>query len=141
MTANTTFEIVSDRVASKIEWFSEKSILIVTTKKSFINRADFEALFHEVENWVKKHSVAKLIFDKSSLRVFDQPSMVWYHLEWKPKMLAYGLKTYRKILPQDTMFRTSVKIGKERILRDNPNWDPKRFDIQYFDSVEEALEK
>lgn len=141
MTANTTLELIFDQVSAKIEWMPETNTLIVSTKKTFINRADFEELFSAVENCAKTRSISKLIFDKSSLRVFDQPSMVWYHIEWKPKMLAYGLKAYRKILPQDTIFRTSVKIGKERILRDYPSWDPKRFDIQYFDSVEEALEK
>jgi hypothetical protein len=96
-------------------------------------------VLEQVEDFAARKKVSAMILDKSSLRIFNQPSMEWYYITWKERMLDKGLKTYRKILPQDRLFEESVKIGRERIIRENPGFDISKFDIQYCKNIEEAL--
>jgi hypothetical protein len=90
---------------------------------------------------VKEKKITKLIFDKRKLTVFHQPSMEWYFVEWKEKMFDLGLKTHRKILPQDEIFRQSVKIGREKIKSIHPNGKYTLMDIQYSENLQDAISK
>ena len=65
--------------------------------------------------------------------------MEWYFVEWKEKMYNKGLKTHRKILPQDPVFRQSVKIGREQISEKYPNGKFNLMDIAYSNDLEDAL--
>jgi hypothetical protein len=91
-----------------------------------------------IEQLAERHPVEVMIFDKSSLRIFHQPSMEWYHVVWKENMHQKGLRTYYKILPADPLFKESVRIGRERIERENPGFQITKFDIRYADSLELA---
>jgi hypothetical protein len=117
---------------------SEK-IILITCKVSFIPESDFKNVFAKAGDLSKKYFINKMIFDKRSLTVFHQPSMEWYHLVWKKEMLPYGLKTYRKILPDDTLFKKSVEIGKAKILKEHPDNILSKLDIRYCDNLEEAM--
>jgi hypothetical protein len=123
------------------EYIAEKGILICSSTSTFISDIDFKHIFSEIGEMVKHHNVRKLIFDKRSLKVFDQPSMEWYHVIWKKEMLLYGLKSYRKILPDDILFTKSVEIGRAKILAKYPEFSFEKYDIQYCNSIEEAIEK
>jgi hypothetical protein len=101
----------------------------------------FIKVMDEIEDFASSESISKMIFDKSNLTVFHQASMEWYHIVWKPKMFKKGLKSYRKILPKDPLFRECVRIGREKIRRNNPAFDFNAYDIQYCASVEEAFSK
>lgn len=122
-----------------VEYVAEEKTVILTFKEAFVPFQAFKDLMAAIETLAVKHKISKMIFDKSSLKVFHQPSMEWYHVEWKMSMLRKGLKTYRKILPQDEMFRQSVKVGREKIAKQHPYFDFKKFDIKYCNSVEEAF--
>jgi hypothetical protein len=142
---NTAFEqslptnIFESPLAS-VKYRATSQTLLVLTKGSFIPGSEFKILFSKVGDFIKSEKVSKLIFDKTSLNVFDQASMTWYHLVWKPEMLKFGLKTYRKILPDNPLFRTSVQIGRDKIVRENPDWNLDQFDIRYCNSLEEAFQ-
>lgn len=123
----------------KVEHVIEEKTVILSFKGEFVPLLAFKELMSKVEGLVNSKKVDKMIFDKSSLRVFHQPSMEWYHVEWKTRMLAKGLKTYRKILPQDPLFVQSVQVGREKILRNNPHFDLKKFDIKYCKSIEDGF--
>lgn len=117
-----------------------ENVLICTSKAEYIPMGDFQKQFNSIGDFVKHHTVRRFIFDKRSLKVFHQPSMEWYHTIWKKEMASYGLTSYRKILPNLQYFRMSVKIGKERILKENPDFKFEDYDIQYCDSIEEAMQ-
>jgi hypothetical protein len=55
------------------------------------------------------------------------------------EMFQLLLKTHRKILPQDNVFRQSVKIGREKIKMENPSLNTEKMDIQYKETLEEAI--
>ncbi len=118
---------------------NEEPILIVQAKTPFIPLSEFKNLFEEVGQWVTKLSITKLIFDKRSLKVFHQPSMQWYCTEWKEKMADQGLSVYRKLLPEDTLFRHSVQVGRDAILRKFPHGKYRKLDIQYVEDLAEAI--
>ncbi len=125
----------------EMETILEKKLLICKCVAPVISELEFMTFFHEVGGLVERYGIKKLIFDKRSLRVFHQPSMEWYHVHWKKEMAKVGLKTYRKILPEDKVFKMSVEIGRKKIREKNPEFNFEDFDIQYCESIEEAISK
>ncbi len=115
--------------------------MIIVATKGFIPFDAFQEIFKETGKHVKQHKIEKLIFDKRQMSIFHQPSMAWYYTEWKEEMIAYGLTKHRKILPNDTLFRHSVEVGRKKIYADNPNAKFTGIDLKYTESIEEALEK
>jgi hypothetical protein len=115
------------------------TIAIVEASSTYIPIEQFKEVFNFIGDLIKKEKINKLIFDKRKLTVFHQPSMEWYFVEWKEKMFTEGLTTHRKILPTDEIFRQSVKIGREKINKMFPNGKFHQMDIQYTDTLEEAV--
>lgn len=120
---------------------SNPEIAIVEATSTYIPIEHFKEIFLSISELVRERKITKLIFDKRKLTVFHQPSMEWYFVEWKEKMFELGLKTHRKILPQDEVFRQSVKIGREKIKNMHPNGKYTLMDIQYAETLEEAIAK
>jgi len=118
----------------------QPDICIITATASYIPIEEFKSTFEFIGTLVANENIRKLIFDKRKLRVFHQPSMEWYFVEWKEKMYSLGLKTHRKILPEDEIFRTSVKIGRQKIEENFPDGKFNQMDIQYAESIEKAIE-
>ncbi|TAG03290.1 MAG: hypothetical protein EAZ44_06230 [Cytophagia bacterium] len=135
-----TQSIISNKDAV-VDYHVETSTLICEVLAEFTSRENFINLFTEMGEFIKKNNVKKLIFDKRNMRIFDQTSMEWYHVEWKTSMKKYGLSVYRKILPNDFIFEKSVELGRLKIAKENPAFKFEDFDIQYCKTVEEAMEK
>jgi hypothetical protein len=118
-----------------------KHAAIVEALTNYIPLEPFKEIFNFIGELGKKKNLTKLIFDKRKLTVFHQPSMEWYFIEWKEKMFDQGLNIHRKILPADDVFRQSVRIGREKIDKNYPTKKFNQMDIQYAETVEEALLK
>lgn len=114
-------------------------IAIVEATANYIPLERFKEIFQFVGDLAVKNAVTKLIFDKRQLSVFHQPSMEWYFVEWKEKMFDVGLKTHRKILPLDDVFRQCVRIGRNKINEAYPSKKFHQMDIKYASTIEEAL--
>jgi hypothetical protein len=114
---------------------------IVEALTNYIPLEPFKEIFNFIGDLAKKKNLTKLIFDKRKLTVFHQPSMEWYFVEWKEKMFDQGLNTHRKILPADDVFRQSVRIGREKIDKNYPTKKFNQMDIQYAETIEDALMK
>ncbi|MCC5920359.1 MAG: hypothetical protein LAT68_09570 [Cyclobacteriaceae bacterium] len=133
--------LVEDFKYAEIHMVEGTKTCIVSAVKNYIPIGDFKKLFAKIGELTKAGKVNKLVFDKRNLTVFHQPSMEWYFIEWKEEMFTHGLKTHRKILPNDRVFQESVKIGREKIFHENPEIKARDMDIQYADSLKEAIEK
>ena len=116
-------------------------VAVVEATANYIPLEQFKEIFTFIGELASKKRISKLIFDKRKLSVFHQPSMEWYFVEWKEKMFDAGLKTHRKILPQDEVFRQSVRIGRDKINKAYPLKKFNEMDIQYAQSIEEALSR
>jgi hypothetical protein len=116
-------------------------VAVVEATASYIPIEQFKEAFNYVGELVEKEQIVKLIFDKRKLSVFHQPSMEWYFVEWKERMFNDGLTTHRKILPNDEVFKQSVKIGRDKINKNFPNGKFHQMDIGYSDTLEDALTK
>ncbi len=114
---------------------------MVAATGSYITIEEFKEILNYIGSLVKASKISKLIFDKQKLNVFHQPSMEWYFVEWKETMFGLGLKTHRKILPDNQVFIQSVKIGREKIARDYPNGKFNQMDIAYASSIDDAINK
>lgn len=114
-------------------------VAIVEATSSYIPIEQFKEVFNFVGELVKGERITKLVFDKTKLSVFHQPSMEWYFIEWKERMYSEGLITHRKILPKDEVFRQSVKIGRSKINKIFPEGKYHKMDIGYAETLEEAI--
>jgi hypothetical protein len=113
-------------------------VVLLKARSSYLPYEQFLHFLQTIEQLAERQPVEVMIFDKSSLKIFHQPSMEWYHVVWKENMHRKGLRVYRKILPADPLFKESVRIGRERIERENPGFQIAKFDIRYADSLELA---
>ena len=120
---------------------SSPNTAIVEALTNYIPLIPFKEIFEYIGVLAKEKKLKKLIFDKRKLSIFNQPSMEWYFIEWKEKMYDQGLTIHRKILPTDDVFRQSVRIGREKINKNFPDKKYNKMDIQYAETIEEALLK
>ena len=102
-----------------VTYLNESHTLLCIVKTSYIPMADFQVTFNKMEALTKGHTITRMVFDKSKLTTFHQPSMEWYHVHWKEKMYERGLKIYRKILPANEFFVQSVQAGRQNIRKNN----------------------
>ncbi len=121
-------------------YIEDKNIAVITATADYIPIEEFKIIFNEAENLIQGQAIEKLIFDKRALRVFHQPSMEWYFIDWKDRMYAHGLKKHRKILPDDEIFRKSVEIGRNKILSENPSIKAHSMEIIYAGNLDDAIE-
>jgi len=124
---------------AKLSFIPGKGIAVITATSTYIPIEEFKEIFEKTGELVKKEKISKLIFDKTELKVFHQPSMEWYFTQWKEKMFDLGLKKHRKILPNDDVFKKSVQIGREKILKDFPNIKAHQMEILYSNTLEDAI--
>lgn len=117
----------------------DKGIIMCVLKEAYIPIARFKETFNEIEKLAAEGGFSKFIFDKRSLRAFHQPSMEWYFIEWKKTVYQYGIDKHRKILPAEEWFSKMVEIAKHQILEKYPDNIVHLLDIQYCNSIEEAL--
>lgn len=115
------------------------NVAVVAATTTYIPMEKFKEIFNYISGLAKKEKVTKLVFDKTKLSVFHQPSMEWYFTEWKEYMYDAGLRTHRKILPNDEVFKQSVKIGREKIKNSHPNGKYNLMDIAYAGTLEDAI--
>ncbi|GAB4119390.1 MAG: hypothetical protein OHK0057_09970 [Thermoflexibacter sp.] len=140
--SSNDFQLIERFSHAEVYVWQEKEVLLIVATANYIPIEEFKELFTQTGEIIKKYHITKVIFDKRKLTVFHQPSMEWYFVHWKEEMfLKYGVKTHRKILPNDHVFVQSVKLGRMKIERDYPEGKYKELDIQYADSVEQAIEK
>jgi hypothetical protein len=142
MVNSMKLEVVKDFKHASISIAEGPTVVaIVEAKTEYIPIGDFKKIFEAIGEVVKERGVKKLVFDKRNLTVFHQPSMEWYFTEWKEQMFALGLKTHRKILPANDVFRQSVKIGRDKINKAFPAGKFHQMDIGYAETLEDAINK
>lgn len=131
-----------DNDSVSISWFDEEKAVLIKAKKSYITEERFYAAFNEIAGLLATKDIKKMIFDKRTLKTFNEPSMIWYHVVWKESMRRKnGLVVHRKILPNDQQFRDSVKIGRQKIAKEHPEFNFNNYDIKYVETINEAIEK
>ncbi len=135
-----TFTLFKKLPKADIFYEASSAVAIIVTRENFIPMEAFKALFAEVSALLETHSVKRIVFDKRSLTIFHQPSMEWYYLDWKLRMLdQYKLTRHDKILPKDELFRQSVNQAREKIYRTSPHPEIKQIQPVYFENLQDAL--
>jgi hypothetical protein len=57
--------------------------VLCQARKAYLPHEAFVESYRQIEPLVSRHGITKLVFDKQPLRIFNQASMVWYHIHWK----------------------------------------------------------
>ncbi|MGF1534225.1 MAG: hypothetical protein ACFCUI_11015 [Bernardetiaceae bacterium] len=118
---------------------THKSIVCELTD-SYVPIEKFKEIFIEMSEKTKGQDIVRFVFDKRHLRVFHQPSMEWYFIEWKTEMYHRGLIEHRKLLPQaEAWFTQAVKAGRALITEKYPDNIIEKLDIQYCETIADAL--
>ena len=117
----------------------EDDFLICETRTTYLPVEEFVEFFESMTPLIKQHRIKKFIFDKRSLRAFHQPTMEWYFVEWKQKLIDFGLTVHRKILPDECWFQKAVEAGRSSIEKSHLEFPFDKLDIQYFDSIEDCI--
>jgi hypothetical protein len=133
------FKVVFQEKYTRVWIDAELKIVICELLADYIPIEDFKLAFERIGEVIKEGDFEKFIFDKRALRAFHQPTMEWYFIHWKKDMLQYGLKTHRKILPNERWFEKMVQIAKDQILQNYPENIIGQLDIKYCDTIEEAI--
>ncbi len=123
----------------RAEYNTNNSILVMSSTKEYMPMEDFKKFCLSLLGPIRTKGLKTLVFDKRSLRIFHQGSMVWYYTDWKDELYALGIRKIIKILPNDTTFQLSVKIGREKIENTYPEHKFHDINIRYVKSLEEAL--
>lgn len=139
MEARETYRLVEAFDYADIYLVEHQPVLVVEATSTYIPIAEFKNIFTKAVAVVQENEVHKVVFDKRALEVFHQPSMEWYFSTWKEELLDHGVKVHRKLLPNDFSFRQSVKIGRMRISEKYNNLRTHEMDIQYVESIAEAI--
>lgn len=140
-TMNYKYEIVIEKNYGKVFILNDLHILICELTKEYVPIEEFREIFTETIPIIEKNNIKKFIFDKQNLRVFHQPSMEWYFINWKQEIYGKGLTVHRKILPQNQpAFKLAVEAGRAKIMAEYKNTIINLLDIQYKDSILEAIE-
>ena len=133
------FEVAFEQRYTRV-WFNRsRKTIICELLTDYVPIEDFKEAFLEIGELVKTGGFEKFIFDKRALRAFHQPTMEWYFIHWKKEMLGYGVKTHRKILPEEKWFEKMVQIAKAQILTQYPDNIIDQLDIAYCDTLEVAI--
>ena len=133
------FEVAFEQRYARV-WFNKsRKTIICELLTDYVPIEDFKESFLEIGELVKTGGFEKFIFDKRALRAFHQPTMEWYFIHWKKEMLGYGVKTHRKILPEEKWFEKMVQIAKTQILTQYPDNIIDQLDIAYCDTLEVAI--
>ena len=139
MEVRDSYQLVQAFGYADIYLVKGQAILVIEATSTYIPVDEFKKIFAKATVAVQENQIQKVIFDKRALEVFHQPSMEWYFTAWKEELLDHGMKVHRKLLPNDFAFRQSVKIGKMRIFEKYPDLRTDEMDIQYTESLEEAI--
>lgn len=135
------YEIVIEKEYGKVFLLPTEHILICELTREYVPIEDFKEIFNETVPIIEKFNIRKFIFDKQNMRVFHQPSMEWYFVDWKTNIYALGLSIHRKILPQDQpAFNLAVEAGRAKIMAEYKNTIIPKLDIQYKTSIKDAIE-
>ncbi len=117
----------------------DSSALICCASAEFIPLRDFKDSFEQIARQVEKFPVKNFVFDKSLLRTFDQKSMEWYYMNWKPKVKQFGLVNHYKILPELPWFLEAVNAGRISILENISDDRLDQIQITYVKDQESAM--
>ncbi len=132
-------EVVFENPHVAVYLLPQARTVLCLARKAYLPHEVFVETYRQIEGLVPRYGIAKLVFDKQPLRIFNQASMIWYHVHWKQQMYEQGLTTYRKILPPDQAFRLAVSICRTNLMKEHPGFDLSKFDIRYCKSLAEAL--
>lgn len=126
---------------SDIFLVEDKPILIIKASDTYIPIEEFKELFAKATELIRERKIKKVIFDKRRLQVFHQPSMEWYYVYWKDALFEEGVKSHRKLLPNDQVFQKNVELGKAKIMEKYPRIRINEMDIRYYDTLQDAIDK
>lgn len=121
-------------------YFSEElKMAICIANAEYIPIDSFKEMFFHISDMIERVEIKHLVFDKSNLRTFHQPSMEWYFAVWKPTMKKKGLTNHYKILPKLDWFEKAVEAGKHEIFQKFSKEILNGITVTYVNSIEEAI--
>lgn len=134
------FTLVHHCEYSNVYFNQALKLALCVAEKEYIPIDNFKDIFLSITQLMNDFPIEHLVFDKSKLRTFHQPSMEWYFAIWKQTVKAKGLSSHYKILPKLDWFVKSVEAGRHEILKKYSTDILDGITIDYVNSIEGAIE-
>ncbi len=132
-------QIFQNRFAT-VYFNAELHLAICVADVEYIPISNFKEIFHSITEQLEFLEIKHLIFDKTALRTFHQPSMEWYFAVWKQTVKLKGLVNHYKILPELDWFEKAVQAGRHEIFKKYNQSILEGLTVTYVKTVEEAIE-
>lgn len=114
-------------------------VIVVKATSAHIPKTQFQETFISIGQLIAKAGHKKLICDLSNIQFYHEPTSDWYFMVWKERMFYLGLRTHRIILPLNDLLRDGFEISRQRACEALPGEKYWQLDIQYAESVDEAI--
>lgn len=135
------FQKIYEESIGKIYVQEEQKIFICEIGEPYMTIDDFKSLLFQKGIFIKQYGgCEKFIFDKRAIQSFHQPSMEWYYVVWKVKMLEkFNLRIHRKLFTKEMWFRKMIEAGRAQIKQKYPDSPVHHLDIKVCESIEDAI--
>jgi hypothetical protein len=138
-TRNRLEEVLRTRHAVCYNIEGSEDAFVIEATSAHIPKTQFQEMFITIGQNIIKSGCRKVIFDMSMLQFYYEPTFDWFFTVWKERMFYHGISCYRIILPHIEIIREGVEKSRKKayeIFPDEKYWE---MDIQYTDTVEDAL--
>ncbi|OJJ20136.1 hypothetical protein BKI52_16830 [marine bacterium AO1-C] len=85
-----------------------------------INLKKFKETLIQLVPVTQKLKICQLVVDRRNMFTIHFPSLEWFYAIWLPQMIKSGVRRLHIVLPENELFRFSLRIGKQRILKEHP---------------------
>ncbi len=133
------FSLLHQNPYASLYYNGELKLAVCKADQEYIPISHFKSVFIFISEIIKTQPIKHLVFDKTNLRTFHQPSMEWYFAVWKPEVKVHGLTQHYKILPSEPWFAKSVQAGKHEIFQKYGRDIVEGITITYVNALEEVL--
>ncbi len=138
---NFEFDLIHQNSYTSLYYNQALKLAVCVADEEYIPIDYFKSMFLSISDLIEQFPIKHLVFDKSKLKAFHQPSMEWYFAVWKPVIKTKGLTSHYKILPELDWFIQSVEAGKHEIFDKYGKNIINGITIKYVGSVDEAIEQ
>jgi hypothetical protein len=136
---NSLKPLISPRHAICYSVDGADDIFVVEATSAHIPKTQFQEMFIAIGQSIIKGGYKKLVFDMSILQFYQEATFDWYFMVWKERMVLHGLRKHRIILPHNELIRDGVELSRQKVYEVFPQEKYSEFDIQYVESVNEAI--
>ncbi|HAS45859.1 MAG TPA: hypothetical protein DCS93_35585 [Microscillaceae bacterium] len=125
----------------------EVNVLHIASKQALvcqinadINLKKFKEALLQLIPIVQKFRIRQLIVDRRNMFTIHFPSLEWFYSIWLPQMIKSGVRKFHIVLPENDLFKFSLRIGKQKIMKENPQLLHENLPPHFYKNLQEVFQ-